>query len=236
MADPKQLRGFTAPLARPLPVLLLADVSGSMGDDGKIDALNRAVSEMLAAFGREDDRRTEIQVGVITFGAGGARLHQPLTRSSRIQWQPMTAAGTTPLAAALDLATQMIDDQKQVPESGYRPTLVLVSDGQPTDAQGHATDEWKPALARLLASNRGKQAFRFAMAIGADADENVLRAFIAPATQLFRAHEARQIEEFFQHVTVGVTHRSRSRNPDSAPAVGPMNLAGQIKPPDLDTI
>jgi uncharacterized protein YegL len=148
----------------------------------------------------------------------------------------MTAAGTTPLAAALDLATQLIDDPRQLLESGYRPILMLVSDGQPTDAQGHATDDWKPALGRLLESNRGKQAFRFAMAIGADADENVLRAFIAPDTHVRRAHEARQIEEFFQHVTVGVTQWSKSGNPDRGPALGPMNLAGQIKPPDLDTI
>lgn len=72
MADPKQLRGFTAPLARALPVLILADVSGSMGDDGKIDALNSAVSEMLAAFGREDDRRTEI--GGVAGGGGAGKL------------------------------------------------------------------------------------------------------------------------------------------------------------------
>jgi uncharacterized protein YegL len=236
MADPKQLRGFTAPLARPLPVLLLADVSGSMGDDGKIDALNRAMEDMLGSFRREDDRRTEIQVGVITFGAGGARLHQPLARASRIQWQPMTPAGTTPLAAALDLTVQIIEDPQQVPERGYRPTLVLVSDGQPTDEKGHATDDWKPALGRLLASARGKQAYRFAMAIGADADEEMLGAFIAPDKRLFRAHDARQIEEFFQHVTVGVTLRSRSNNPNDPPSIPPMNLAGQIDPPDLDTI
>lgn len=236
MADPKQLRGFTVPLPRPLPVIILADVSGSMGDDGKIDALNRAMEEMLASFSREDDRRTEIQVAVITFGAGGAQVHQALSRPSRIQWQPMTPAGTTPLAAAVDLTAQIIADPQQVPERGYRPTLVLVSDGQPTDEKGHVTDDWKPALEWLLASERGKQSYRFAIAIGADADENVLRAFISPDQQLFRAHEARQIEEFFQHVTIGVTQRSRSSSPNDPPNVPPMKLGGQMSSPDLDSI
>ncbi len=42
-----KLKEFTASSARPLPVLLLADVSGSISTNGKIDALNDAVQEML---------------------------------------------------------------------------------------------------------------------------------------------------------------------------------------------
>ena len=37
-----RLKEFTTQTARPLPVVLLADVSGSMGTDGKIQALNHA--------------------------------------------------------------------------------------------------------------------------------------------------------------------------------------------------
>src|SRR5438876_10944541 len=64
--EPKmsKLKEFTVSSARPLPVILLADVSGSMAADGKIDALNAAVAEMLAAFAEEDDGRAEIHVAV----------------------------------------------------------------------------------------------------------------------------------------------------------------------------
>ena len=41
-----KLAEFTATTARPLPVILLADISGSMEADGKIQALNRAAREM----------------------------------------------------------------------------------------------------------------------------------------------------------------------------------------------
>ena len=34
------LKDFTVTKPRPLPVILLADVSGSMASEGKIDALN----------------------------------------------------------------------------------------------------------------------------------------------------------------------------------------------------
>ena len=73
-----KLKEFTASSARPLPVIVLADVSGSMSANGKIDALNDAVSEMIATFAEEDDTRAEIHVSVIAFGGGGASIHKPL--------------------------------------------------------------------------------------------------------------------------------------------------------------
>ena len=93
-----KLNEFTASTARPLPVLLLADVSGSMNANGKIDALNDAVQEMLESFGGQDDSRAEIQVAVVTFGQGGAKVHQPLAPASKIRWTRMAAQVVHPWA------------------------------------------------------------------------------------------------------------------------------------------
>ncbi len=213
-----KLKEFTAPNARPLPVLLLADVSGSMGANGKIDALNDAVEEMLESFGGEDDSRAEIHVAVITFGKDGAKVHQPLAPAAKVQWTRMTAAGGTPMGAAFDVATGMIEDRAQIPSRAYRPTIILVSDGQPTD-------EWRAPLKRLLGSERASKATRFAMGIGDDVDEAMLSAFRAtPEARVYRAHEARQIKQFFRWVTMSVTQRSRSANPDSVIAAEPTDL------------
>ena len=67
----EKLKEFTLSSARPLPVIVLADISGSMLEHGKIQSLNLAVREMLEAFRDEDDLRAEIHVAVITFGKGG---------------------------------------------------------------------------------------------------------------------------------------------------------------------
>ncbi len=176
-AVPKQekqmskLKEFTMSSARPLPVIVLADVSGSMGANGKIDALNEAVSEMIATFSDEDDVRAEIHVSVIAFGGGGASLHKPLRPARETRWEPMSASGRTPMGEAFEVARAMIEDREAVPSRAYRPTLVLVSDGVPTD-------DWRTALATLLASERASKATRFAMGIGDDADcpsSNALR-------------------------------------------------------------
>ena len=218
--EPKmsKLKEFTASNARPLPVLLLADISGSMSANGKIDTMNDAVQEMLECFGAEDDTRAEIHVSVITFGKEGAKVHQPLVPASKVQWSRMTAAGVTPMGAALDTATNLIEDRTQIPSRAYRPTIILVSDGQPTD-------DWQAPLKRLLGSERASKATRFALGIGDDADMSMLTAFLASTdARIYRAHEARQIKQFFRWVTMSVTQRSRSTNPDSVIAVEPTNL------------
>lgn len=210
-----KLKEFTTQAARPLPVVVLADVSGSMGVDGKIQALNLAVREMIDAFNDEDDLRAVIHVSVITFG-GKATVHLPLGRAADASWTDLGANGGTPMGAAFELARTLVEDPNTVPSRAYRPTLVLVSDGQPTD-------EWTQQLDALLKSERGGKAFRMALAIGADADHAVLQEFLADAeARVYRADEARQIRKFFQLVTMSVSARSRSANPNvAAPAAGP---------------
>ena len=57
----------------------------------------------------------------------------PLTPAADVQWTPALANGMTPMGAALDIATDLIEDSDCVPRRAYRPTLVLVSDGLPND-------------------------------------------------------------------------------------------------------
>ena len=214
----QDLKEFTVSSARPLPVILLADVSGSMAADGKIDALNGAVAEMQAAFAEEEDERAEIHLAVVTFG-GAAALHMPLTPANAVRWTPMQADGRTPLGAALDIATDLIEDRDRVPSRAYRPTVVLASDGLPND-------EWEGPLQRLLTSERAAKAECFALGIGADADHDMLRRFLNdPEGRVFEAHEGREIRKFFRWVTMSVTSRSRSAEP---------NRTVDVDPPDLD--
>jgi uncharacterized protein YegL len=203
------LKSFTSSTARPLPVLILADTSGSMSVDGKIDALNTALAEMINTFSEEDTGRAEIHVGVITFG-GMAALHQAVASSSTVRFEPLTASGMTPMGAAFDIARGIVENKQQIPSRAYTPALVLVSDGQPNDA-------WEPALGRLLGSERARKAQRFALGIGEDADAAVLRRFLNdPEAKVYGADDARQIKSFFQWVTMSVTTRSRSATPNAS--------------------
>jgi uncharacterized protein YegL len=206
-----KLKEFVVAEPRPLPVIILADVSGSMASDGKLQAMNQAIKEMVLAFADEDDLRAEIHLAVITFGGRSAAIHLPLTTASKVTWQDCQASGGTPLGAALGLVTSVVEDRTQIPARAYRPTIVLVSDGQPTD-------DWERALETLLSSPRCSKAFRIALAIGADADEQMMKKFLANENaKVFRADEARQIRQFFRFVTMSVTSRRSSANPNDSP-------------------
>ena len=149
---------FTAPTAKPLPVILLLDVSGSMGG-AKIQNLNDAVKDMLGTFRDTENSEIEIHVAIITFGAE-VRLHQALASASEITWHDLNASGMTPLGTALKMAKAMIEDKDVVPSRAYRPTVVLVSDGQPNDA-------WEQPLEDFIKDGRSAKCDRMALAIGA---------------------------------------------------------------------
>lgn len=204
------LKEFTTSHARSLPVILLADVSGSMEAEGKIEALNQSVRDMLVAFSSSDDLRAEIHLAIITFG-GQARVHTPLQRAGEVKWTDMVAGGKTPLGSAMSLAADLIEDQDKITTRAYRPTVILVSDGQPTD-------QWHESLERLAKQGRAQKADRIALAIGGDADLDMLRRFLSDERkQVFVAADARRIKDFFQFVTMSVAVRSRSVNPNDIP-------------------
>jgi uncharacterized protein YegL len=207
MFDPKK---FTTTKARPIPVYLLLDVSGSMKGD-KINTLNSAVEEMLAAFAKEEQIETLIEVCVITFGGDTATTFISPTRAAAIEWIPLSAEGLTPLGSALTLAKGMIEDKSITPSNAYRPTIVLVSDGEPND-------QWQLPLQEFTEQGRTAKCDRMAMAIGSKADEAVLNLFIKGTQhKLFAAGDAAQLHTFFQRLTMTVGARTRSQNPNDVP-------------------
>lgn len=210
---------FTTTKAKPLPVYLLLDVSGSM-QGPKIDNLNAAVREMLDTFAKEEQMETEILVSVITFG-GIAKLHLSPTKASKIKWTDLTADENTPMGAALEMAKDMIEDKNITPSRAYRPTIVLVSDGQPNDS-------WEKPLKDFINSGRSCKCDRMAMAIGHDADENVLKLFIEGTPHpLFHAENAPQLHESFQRITMSVTARTKSKDPNVVPPDSDVTLDGR---------
>ena len=218
MSKPSKLEEFTEDKARPLPVILLVDASGSMSVEGKIETLNQAVAEMLDSFSEQDDLRGQIHVMVIIFGGNEAIIHQELQPVSEVKWDTMTASGRTPMGGAFDLTLKVFEDREQIPLRAYRSTLVLVSDGLPTD-------EWREPLQRLLTSERGSQADRFALSIGDDADMEILETFAdSSLSPIFEAHEIRKIKLFFRCVTEIIQGRLNSNDPNSVIRVDPDNI------------
>ncbi len=197
---------------RPLPVILLLDCSGSMSGE-KIAAVNAAVRELGAEMADSRQPQGEIHVCAIRF-ANKAEVGM-LEPASAWQAPELVAGGQTAMGAAIEALIALLDDRERVPVRAFTPTVVLISDGVPTD-------NFDRALDRLLEPTRRHRMVRLAMAIGADADEELLKRFIGnPEVPLVRANETARIRDFFRWVTLSVQVRTQSRMPDAAPLVAP---------------
>lgn len=159
---------------RPLHFIWICDCSGSMAGE-KINQLNFAVKEALPAMRKEADENPNAQVFVraLKFSKGAEWTSPEPVPVEQFQWADLPAGGPTDMGKALT----MVADALTIPpmtERALPPVLVMVSDGQPTD-------DFEKGLARLLEVPWGRKAVRLAIAIGKDADRDVLATFIGNA-------------------------------------------------------
>lgn len=230
---------FAVKTVKPLPVILLVDASGSMGEvidttgmrstgqkvfeDGqwwnvveggtsRMQVLNQACRKMVADWADIENGEREVDLSVITFGED-IQVRMSLTPASRVEWSDLPCGGETPLGAALRTAKAMIEDKGKVPGRAYRATVVLVSDGRPDPG-------WEEPLRQFVSEGRSAKCDRMAMGIGTDFDRAVLERFIentGPDRKVFSAEDATAVKEFFKYVTMSVTVRTMSQNPNVVP-------------------
>lgn len=212
--------------ARPLPVFILADTSGSMQGE-KIQSLNIAIADMLSTFQKLEDYEVEVQFALITFG-DEAEYVQELAPAKEVVLPELAASGVTMMGKAFELLSNLLEDQEVVPSRAYTPLVVLVSDGFPTDVsdelvnkfeEGSITradfEDWDP-LRALRLMPRSAKCTRLAISIGEDASNEMLRAFVNPPDiKIMQAQDARGIIEKIRWVTMTVVATSMSRDPNA---------------------
>ena len=86
----------------------------------------------------------------------------------------------------------MLEDKDIIPSKGYRPAVVLVSDGEPNDS-------WQGPMQDFIKEGRSAKCDRFAIAIdgnGEQADRNVLNMFLeGTENHLYEASDASKIKD-----------------------------------------
>lgn len=219
------LNSYVAREPRPLPIFVLADTSGSMRGE-KINELNLALREMLNALNAADDIRGKFQLSVIAFG-GEVKVLQPLTDIDGLVLTEFSAAGNTPMGQAFEMVREMIEDRNVVSSRAYTPTIVLISDGLPTDCTEEIYRrknyfDWEP-LINLHNGERSSKCQRMALGIGEDADVDMLKSFIDNSEiPVIKTKDASGITKFFRWVTMSTVARMTSINPNEISVVAPI--------------
>ncbi|NDF62860.1 MAG: VWA domain-containing protein, partial [Synechococcaceae bacterium WBB_3_034] len=154
---------------RPLHFIYLCDCSGSMAAQGKMQALNQAIRQSLPGMAEVAGNNPEARVLVraVRF-ADRAEWHlQEPTPVQQLQWRDLEAGGITAMGDALELLAGVLQSPP-MEERALPPVLVLISDGQPTD-------DFEAGLATLMRQPWAQKAVRLAIALGHDADLEVLQ-------------------------------------------------------------
>lgn len=119
------------------PCVLLLDRSYSMSGE-KISALNEGLMHLKKELDEHTLAKKRVEVAVVTFG--------PVEVSSNFQavdsFYPPTlvAAGNTPMCEAIAKSFELLKERKDVYRrngiSFFRPWIILITDGEPTDPEG----------------------------------------------------------------------------------------------------
>lgn len=187
---------------RPLPVILLLDVSGSMSGT-KISSLNHAVREMLKSFSKVESTSMNINVAIITFG-NAVKVHTPLTQATEIDFKDVRAYGHTPLGEALTLCKKVIED---MPNNTRQPIILLVSDGAPNG-------NWEGPFEDFISNGLPSKCDRHSIAIGVDADYDLLQRFLdSDEKTVLEAVDADGIEDLFRQFTQATVSFAEGKSP-----------------------
>ncbi|HRT32785.1 MAG TPA: tellurium resistance protein, partial [Anaerolineae bacterium] len=176
----------------------------------------------------DENPNAQVLVRAIKF-SNGAQWHisQP-TPVADFRWTDLEAEGVTDMGKAFS----MVAEQLKIPpmtERALPPVLVLISDGQPTD-------DYQKGLQELLDQPWGKKAVRIAIAIGADADLDVLQKFIGnPEITPLQANNPEALVKYIRWVsTVVLKSASAPASQSAADAPTAPNVPVPVAPPAVD--
>jgi len=184
---------------RTMTLFFLIDTSGSMAGN-KIGAVNdgiRNVQELLKDIS-ENNPDAEIKVAALKFANVVEWLYDEPKLAEDFIWQDAIAEGLTSLGCACqELAAKLSRSGgfMQSASGSFAPAIILLSDGGPTD-------DFNSGLKKLKDNNWFKAAIKIAIAIGDDADKDILKQFTGSSESVITVHNIEALKQIIRTVSV----------------------------------
>lgn len=166
---------------RTMNLFFLVDTSGSMAGR-KIATLNQAVREALPIIKEISEENADacIQIAVLEFSDYVKWMFDEPLEADKFEWTDLGINGLTCMGAAFGELNSKLSRNAFMAKQAYQPVIILLSDGAPTDSYKHNLD-------RLKQNKWFQAATKIAIAIGDDADKNVLAEFAGNTEAIFSA-------------------------------------------------
>lgn len=193
-------------MLRRLPVYILLDCSESMVGEG-LAAARRGIGSILSRLSVNPQALETVHISVIGFSSH-AKVLMPLTALPDAVMPPVRLGNGTALGAALELLAARIRDEvtrrDKVQSGDWRPIVILLADGKPTDDLDKSLKAYKAMVGDLVANF-------YVVGCGEDAD---LRSLSKISDILLKAEsmEAGLLDRLFFWMSETLTDASRSQD------------------------
>lgn len=195
-AEDDPLSGVS-PVKKNMVLFFVIDVSASMKGE-RIDAMNRAMREVLPELIGVGGVTTDIHVAVLEFSSGWEWVTpEPMLLEEYQNWRDLHADGVTDLGMALtELNAKMSRKQfLKSPSMSFAPVVFLITDGYPTD-------NYKKGL-EVLRQNKWFQAgIKIALALGNGVDKKILEEFTGDPEFVVEAKDAKTLYHLVRAISV----------------------------------
>jgi len=197
------------------PVVLLLDASGSM-IGSPIQELNQGLQQFWEEVCSDTLAAKRVEVAVVTFGP--VKVVQDFAVLTQSRPPTCSAEGVTPIGEAIVKGCAMLQDRKKLYKqngiSYFRPWMILMTDGSPTDDISDASEA-------IALGEKDKALAFFAIGIS-DADMQTLgNLSVREPLRL----KGLNFKEFFSWLSASVTSVSQSTPGDIVPLKSPSGWA-----------
>ena len=197
---------------RTMVLFFVIDTSGSM-DGSKIGTVNSAIEEVIPAIKEVSDENADalIKIAALEFSSGARWItaNGPV-EADQFRWNYLDAAGVTDFGAACKTLNEKLSTKAFMQEAtgSFAPAIFLLSDGEPTD-------DWQRYLKALWQNNWFKATVKVAIAIGDDANKEMLKEFTGTMEAVLESHNAATLKKMIKFVSVRASQvASKSSNAD----------------------
>lgn len=183
---------------RTMVLFFLVDTSGSMYGP-KIGTVNAAIEEVVPELKdiSEANADAQIKIATLAFSTGARWIDSAPVAAEDFRWNYLDANGVTDLGEACKQLNDKLSRNAFMNDAtgSFAPAIFLMSDGEPTD-------DYKRGLDKLKQNNWFKKAIKVAVAIGADANTDVLADFTGNMEAVITVHTPEALKKWIQFVSV----------------------------------
>lgn len=193
---------------RKVPICLVVDSSGSMmnkdgQDRAKIEELNDNIQSLIDYI-RNDPKASRIcDLSIISFG-GTVDVISGYSSIENVDFRELKPQGRTPMGEAVRKAIELLTIRRTYYRNNniehYKPILLLMSDGNPTD-------DYHPAALELSRMVNNRELKVFPVGIGDTFDHSILSEF-SPQINPKKISDAAEFSQLFRLLS------SSSSNPN----------------------